>query len=84
MHAELHACVICQPSLGLLIPCVVCQRHLQVNENLALLAASPPCSGFDTITTTTQHSVTNGGAQCWQCPEPEKKQQKVPGLDVCL
>lgn len=73
MHAEPHACVICQPSSGFLIPYVVCQRHLQVNENLALRAASPPCPGFDTVTTTTQHGVTDGGARRWRCPGPEKK-----------
>lgn len=47
MHVTLHACVVYQPSSGFLFPCVLHQRHLQGNENLALPAASLPCSRFD-------------------------------------
>lgn len=85
MHVTLHACVVYQPSSGFLFPCVLHQRHLQGNENLALPAASLPCPGLTAITTATQHSVTDGGAQRWHCLEPKKKkQQKVPGLDAGL
>jgi len=40
---------------------------------LLLLSLAP---GLTAITTATQHSVTDGGAQRWHCLEPKKKSNR--------